>query len=64
MKIVADALEEDRRATCEKLLEQREQELLRKMHKNRRQLLVAGPLILHDNARPHIGNVVTKTLSD
>ena len=34
------------------------------MHKNRRQLLVAGPLILHDNARPHIVDVVTKKLRD
>ena len=31
-----------------------------KMHKNRPQLLVAGPLILHDTARPHFADVVTK----
>ena len=36
----------------------------RKMHKNRPQLLVARPPILHDNARPHIANVVTKKLRD
>ena len=40
------------------------QNLRRKMHKNRSQLLVAGPLILHDNADPHIADVVTKKLSD
>ena len=34
------------------------------MHKNRPQLLVAGPLILHDNACPHIAYVVTKKLHD
>ena len=34
--------------------------LRRKMHKNRTQLLVAGPITLHDNARPHIADVVTK----
>ena len=34
------------------------------MHTNRPQLLVAGPLILHDNARPHIEDVVTKKLRD
>ena len=40
------------------------QNLHRKVHKNRPQLLVAGPLILHDNARPHIADVVTKKLCD
>ena len=40
------------------------QNLRRKMHKNRPQLLVAGSLILHENARPHIADVVTKTLRD
>ena len=34
------------------------------MHKNRPQLLVTGPLILHDNARPHNADVVTKKLRD
>lgn len=38
------------------------QNLRRKMHKTRPQLLEAGPLILHDNARPHIGNVVHEKL--
>ena len=32
-------------------------------HKNRPQLLVAGPLILHDNACPYITDVVTKQTS-
>ena len=36
----------------------------RKMHKNRPQLLVAGLVILHDNARPHIVDVVAKNLRD
>ena len=49
---------------CKNVLEPREQNLCRKMHKNRPQLLVAGPLILHDNARPHIADVVTKKLRD
>ena len=40
------------------------QELLRKMQKKQPQLLVAGPLILHDNAHPHISDVVTKILRD
>ena len=38
-------------------LEAREQKLRRKMHKNRPHLLVAGPIILHDNAHPHIADV-------
>jgi len=33
------------------------------MHKNRPYLLGDGPLILHDNARPHLGKVVTDLLS-
>ena len=32
------------------------------MQKNRPQLFVAGALILHDNTRPHIVDVVTKKL--
>ena len=64
VKIVADALEEDRRATCEEFLHPREQDLRRNMHKNRPQLLVAGPLILHDNSLPHIADVVTKKFRD
>ena len=34
------------------------------MHKNLPQLLLAVPLILHGNARPHIADVVTKKLRD
>ena len=33
------------------------------MHKNRPDLLGDGSLILHDNARPHLGKVVTDFLS-
>ena len=36
------------------------QKLRRKMNKNRPKLLVAGPLILHDNAPSHIADVLTK----
>jgi transposase len=39
------------------------QKLLRKMHKNRPDLLGDGPLILHDNTCPHLGKVVTDLLS-
>jgi len=39
------------------------QKLRRKMHKNRPDLLGDGPLILHDNARLHLGKVVTDLLS-
>ena len=45
-------------------LEPREQKLGRKMHKNRPQLLLAGPLILQDHARPYIADVVAKKLCD
>ena len=45
-------------------LELRWQNLRMKMHKNVLQLFVTGPLILHDNARPHIADVVTKNLRD
>ncbi|KAK9753759.1 hypothetical protein QE152_g1741 [Popillia japonica] len=38
------------------------QNLRRKRHKNRPQLLNDTPLILHVNARPHIGHVVTERL--
>ena len=44
------------------ILEPREQNLRRKMQKNRPQLLVAEPLILHYNACPHIADVVIKKL--
>ena len=40
------------------------QKLCRKVHKNWPQLLVAGPLILHDNACLHAMDVVTKKLRD
>jgi hypothetical protein len=39
------------------------QKLLRKMHKPPCDLLGSGPLILHNNARPHLGKVVTDLLS-
>jgi transposase len=39
------------------------QKLRRKMHKNRPDLLGDGLLILHDNARLHLGKVVTDLLS-
>ena len=39
------------------------QKLLRKMHKNRVDLLGDGPLILPKNARSHLGKVVTDLLS-
>ena len=45
-------------------LEPREQKLRRKFRKNRSQLLVAGPFILQDNARPHKTEVVTDELQD
>ena len=45
-------------------LEQREEKLGREMHKNQPQLLMVGPLILHDNAHLHIADVVTKKLSN
>ena len=54
---MADALEEDRRATCEELSRATG---AKPSQENAPQLLVAGPLILHDNARPHIADVVTK----
>jgi hypothetical protein len=38
------------------------QKLRRKMHKNRPDIFGDGPLILHDNARPHLGKVVTDLL--
>jgi len=38
------------------------QKLRRKMHVNRPDLLENGVLILHDNARPHIGKVVRELL--
>jgi len=38
------------------------QQLRRKMHANRPDLLENGVLILHDNTRPHIGKVVRELL--
>ena len=35
-----------------------------KMHKNRPQLLVVGPLILNDNVRPNIADVVIRKQRD
>ena len=39
------------------------QKLHKKMHKNGLDLLGDGPLVLHDNACPHLGKVVTDSLS-
>ena len=64
VKLVADSLEEDRRATCEELSRATEAKIRRKMHKNRPQLLVVGQFILHDNAHPRITDIVTKKLRD
>ena len=61
---MADALEEDRRETHQELSRATGAKLRRKMHKNRPQLLMAGPLILHDSAHSHIADVVTKKLRD
>ena len=63
MKLVADVLEEDRHATCEELSRDTGAKTLQEKAKNRPQLLVAGPLVLHDNARPHIADIVTKITS-
>jgi len=38
------------------------QKMRRKMHANKPDLLENGVLILHDNARPHIGKVVRELL--
>ena len=54
VKLVANVLEKTILQIVKDFLEPREQNLRRKMHKNRPQLLVAEPLILQDNARPHI----------
>ena len=64
VKLMADALEDDRRAICEELCRAAGAKLRRKMHKNRPQLIVAGPLILHDNARSHIAVFVNNKLCD
>ena len=62
-KLVADSVEEDRRATWEELSWATGAKASRTMHKHRPQLLVVGQLILYDNARPHIADVVTKNLA-
>jgi hypothetical protein len=41
----------------------RMQKLSRKINKNRPDLLRDGPLLLHENALPHLGKVVTDLLS-
>ena len=64
MKLVADTLEEDCHATCEELSRATGAKTLQVNAKNRPQLFVARPLILHDSARLHIADVVTKKLSD
>ena len=64
VKLVADALEEGRCVTYEELSRASGTNTSQKMHKNRPQLIVAGPLILHNNACPHIADVVTKKLQD
>ena len=56
MKLMGDALVQH----MKNFLEPREQKLHRKMQKNQPQLLMAGPFILHDNARLHIAGVVSK----
>ena len=63
VKLLADSLEEDRRATCEKLSSATGAKPSRENAHEPPQLLVAGPLILHGNARPHIAYVVTKKTS-
>ena len=53
VKLVADALEEDCHATCEEL----STATGAKTSQENVQELVAGPLFLLDNARPHIADV-------
>ena len=61
--LMAYALEEEQQVQQVKnFLKPQEQKLHRKMHKNRPQLLMVGPLILHDNARLHIMDVVIKKI--
>ena len=60
--LVADAFEKIIVQHVNNFLGPWEQNLRRKMHKDRPQLLVAGQHILHDNARPHIAEVVAKKL--
>ena len=60
VKLVADALEEDRSATCEEISRATGAKPSQENAHGPPHLLVAGPLILHGNARPHIADVVTK----
>ncbi|PNF35835.1 hypothetical protein B7P43_G09436, partial [Cryptotermes secundus] len=72
VKLVSDALEEDRHVTCEVLSETTGipptsifrilTNDLKKRKISARWMLEAGPIILHDNARPHIENVAIETL--
>ena len=64
VKLVADALEKDRSATCEELSRATGAKTSQENAQEPTQLLLAGPLILHDNARLHIEYVVTKNLLD
>ena len=64
VNLLADFLEEDRRVTCEELFKATGAKTTQENHKNRPQLLVVRPLILHENARPHIADDVTKNLRD
>ena len=62
VKLVANALKEDRRATCEEHSRATGANTSQENHKNRPQLLMAGPLILQDNAHQHIAEVAIKNL--
>ena len=64
VKLVADALEEDRLATCEELSRATVAKPSQENAQNRPLLLVVWSLVLDDNARPHIADVVTKKLRD
>ena len=57
VKLVADALEEDRRVTREERSRATEEKTSQEYA---REPTSAGPLILHNNARPQIVDVVTK----
>ena len=63
VKLVRDDLE-DRSATCEELSRVTGAKTSQENTQEQTQLLVSGPLILYDNARPHIADVVTKKLCD
>ena len=63
VKLVAELLKKIVVQHVKNFLKLREQKLRRKMHRNRPQLLVAGPLVLHANARPHIADFITKNFA-